>query len=473
MIATSRTSWQSIGRRVSPFKTLIAAIACVPLITTAATSPAQGAEGQLEASSVSASGSQRLQHLGRLEIPGAMSLVFSTKRPRAYVQTRLVENEALVVLDIQDPRTPKRLGHLALPNVSAEDINLAERDDGTTFVILGPADPSGGGPGLTVVDVSDDYDPKVVGVSDHGSHSWTCLSTECKYVYGTAGPEDELDQFTIMDLRKPDRPAVGAVHPSKVDGGLITHDWNYDQAGVMWAAGSNGIAAYGTKSPLEPALLNLSDLHGQHGFPEYNDRLHLHGTLRPNAAQFKPSPDPLGNKESASVHDGNVLLVSEEGTNQDCTDSFQTWYVPRLDGLPDDAAPNSGTITPLDSWNLLNDTTPGETRPSPNGEWCSVHWFDYHQDGFVVVPAYGQGTHVLDVNNPFKIKQVGYHFAPRLNGANQSNWVPERDRSGHTTGRATTLVYTADMGSHNRALAGFTPVTGGIDIFEFEPPVAE
>jgi hypothetical protein len=407
---------------------------------------------------------QNLAQVGRFELPGAMSIAFSSKRPVAYVSTRGNDSTALAVLDITEPTHPKMLATVAVPDVGQEDLNLAERPDGTAFVLLGPSHPPAQGQnGLTIVDVSDvpgtSPQPRVVGGIPQGSHTWTCLGKECNYAYATVGPGDDLSRFAIVDLRNPAEPKVAGSSESLVSGLVPTHDWKYDEAGIAWAVGGNGIAAYEVTDPTKPKALNISDKNGQFGYSEYNDRLQLHGSLRPNARLFQTGT-------TASVHSGNVLLLSEEGDDVDCTDSFQTWYVPHLDAakLPRPPAPNSGTITPLDGWSLLNDTIPGLERPV-DPDFCSVHWFDYHQDGFVTMATYRSGTRILDVRDACNIRQIGYNFTEH-NAANHSYWVPERNSSGHVNGRASSLVYTADAGSTFVTGVGEVAVLGGIDIFK-------
>lgn len=414
---------------------------------------------------------QNLQHVAHFEIPGAMAIAFSSKKPVAYVSTRGNDATALVILDITEPTHPKILATLAMEDVGQEDLNLAERADGTAFVLLGPSQPPPQGKnGLIVVDVSDvrgtSPQPKVVGGLPQGSHTWTCLGKECNYAYGTAGEGRDVSRFAIVDLRNPAEPKVADRPESLVTGSVAPiHDWNYDEAGVAWVVGGNGIVAYDVADPTKPKALNISDENGQFGHSEYNDRAQLHGSLRPNSRLFQT-------RTAASVHSGNVLLVSEEGNDQDCTDSFQTWYVPHLDAakLPRPPAPNRGTITPLDNWSLLNDTIPGLDRPV-DPDFCSVHWFDYHQDGFVTMATYGSGTRVLDVRDACNIKQIGYSFAEH-NAAIQSYWVPQRNSSGHVTGRASNLVYTADGGSSSVTGVGEVAVLGGIDIFKATLPSA-
>lgn len=412
---------------------------------------------------------QNLKSVGHLDIPGAMSITFSSRKPQAYVSTRGNSDKALVVVDITDPKRPKEVAALSsvdagldeIMNLGLEDLDLAERPDGTAFVLLSNEK------GLSIVDVSDvprNPPRRMGGFKLDFSHTWTCVGKECNYVYATTAPGDRF-KFSIFDVRNPSDPKLVATPYSLVAGLLITHDWNYDEAGLMWAVGNGGIAAYDATDPTKPKALNTSDQNGKYLYSEYNDRAQLHSSLRPNARRFKTDAN-------ASVHEGNVLLVHEEGDDQDCTDSFQTWYVPNLDArkLPNPPVPNSGTITPLDAWSLALDTIPGVHRPV-HPDFCSVHWFDYHQGGFVAMAAYGSGTRLVDVRDACNIVEVGYNWT-EYDAANQSYWVPERNRSGHVTGRASNLVYTADAGSSTVTGVGEVAVRGGIDVFEATLPSA-
>jgi hypothetical protein len=206
-------------------------------------------------------------------------------------------------------------------------------------------------------------------------------------------------------------------------------------------------------------VLNSSDVHGRD--PEWNNFI-SHNSLRPNADAFtgprlRPgNADPkgtakgharnhgIGDSGAPHVDRGNVLLVTEEDyIDVTCASegSFQTWHVPDLDPtINPDGIQDGGTITPLDQWNteLL-----GTGVSTPAGAFCSAHYFDYHQDGYVAQGWYQQGLRILDVNDPHEIRQVGYW----VTGAQETwgaNWVPEYDEDGRQTGDKTDLVYTND-----------------------------
>lgn len=409
-----------------------------------------------------------IQHIGTLLRPGGygLGIAFSRTQPYAYANGGLTTfaSRAVDVIDIRDPEAPKVVGSVPLPGQYMEDIDLGERSDGTKFVLV-TAPVSTDGPStyaVHVIDVTDATKPYVRSrIPLFGPvHTITCVSRGCDYAYGPYDTDPETGRgFTpIFDLRNLDQPSQ---LPPQLRSDVLQHDWNRDANGVMWLAGFGGVAAYDASNPAAPVLLNATDKHAaranaDNGFSPYNDKSHLHGSLRPNADRFKPNAPP-------SYANGNVLLVSEEGNNVDCTDGFETWWVPTLDPsfqpTLEPLDPNDpfspevvrGTITPLDYWSLADDV-----GMAPNGELCSVHWFDFHPRGFVVVPTYGQGTRLLDVRDPKNIKEVAVAETPG-NKALASDWVPERTTSGIATGHPSALVYTADG---NR----------GIDIFRVHLP---
>jgi len=397
--------------------------------------------------------SSGMQHVTRVPLPGAVSVAFDSRRPVAYVVTR-EHGGTVATVDMADPRRPRVLGTLAVPSQAyMEDVSVGERPDGTTFLLVREVD------GVRVVDVTDPGAPRSRGFLDVESHTWTCVDAGCSHAYGTRNGFTGTGVFAVVDLTDLDAPRTAALLPSAVG---VVHDWDRDAAGVVWAAGGNGLAAYDVTDPTRPVLVATSDAHGTKGHSEHNDQVQLHGTQRPHADRYRAGH----RRDGASLERGNVLLVSEEGNDVDCTDTVQTWHVPHLDPAlaaaesPDGLA-GRGSVTPLDTWSL--EDAPASSRP-PVSLLCSVHWFDARSDGFVVVPTYGSGTRVLDLREPLDIRQVAFHVADRVQ-AIQSRWVPERDGTGRATGRASRFVVTADVGTPT----GFTTSPdGGLDVFEVD-----
>ena len=414
--------------------------------------------------------------VGRVDDPhgdliGAMSIAFSRKKPFAFVNTRGAHSK-IVTLDISEPTAPRIIATLDMTKedgmAGMEDMNLGERPDGTAFLIVptgSTADGRSSPTGFRVVDVTKPAEPKKRRTGAIAAHTWTCATVECYSAFGVAAPDSPvLDLHNLDNLdNNPESEPAGTVR-SLV--GPYGHDWNRDGAGVLWHVGKSGLAAYDVSAPTAPQPLNASDKWG--ALPPYNDQLQLHGTLRPNAQRFTPGTA----KDAASVDNGDVLLVTEEGNDVDCTDTFQTWHIPYLDAARFRAEnqlslPSQGSITPLDTWSFATDTTPGVDRPV-NMTYCSVHWFDFHQAGFVALAAYSGGTRILDVRDARHIREVGYYFDGK-GLAMQSYWVPERDRAGQATGEASKLVYTTDVGPDATAAVGPTS-GGGIDIFRVTLP---
>ena len=401
----------------------------------------------------------------------AISTAFSTTSPTMYVNTL----NGISTYDISTPTAPKHLATLPLPHFENERMTIGERADGTKFVLVGldiygatpTKDPTkvnaGDGYELIVVDVTNPATPTIRGrlLTTTSVHTVTCIAIDCTYAY-SAGAYDK-GKFSIFDLTNLDAPTeVKTVASAAGDG----HQWDYDETGLIWHSGFNGIAAFDITDPLNPVTLNATDKNGQKGKSKYNNFI-LHNSFRPFAENFTQAVDPatgrLGSGAPA-LEAGNVLLATEEDyDNPVCggdagEGSFSTWHVPYLDAAQYDAdnptkKTGNGTIAPLDSWNTeILDTG---TR-TPLGGLCSAHYFTVNDAGFVAQGWYQQGTRILDVRNPADIKQVGYFF-----GGGSEVWipyfVPEYGADGKQTGNSTDIIYTND-------------VVRGIDVLKFTPP---
>ena len=132
---------------------------------------------------------------------------------------------------------------------------------------------------------------------------------------------------------------------------------------------------------------------------------------------------------------GNVLLVTEEDYEQtDCAQagSFQTWWVKGSTAAP------RRQIVPLDKVELAD----LGNFPSPQGAFCSSHWFDYHGSGLVAAGFYGGGTQILDVRNPRDIKPYATRSGASPRSGTPCGCRPTRRQE---TGRKTNVVYSIDL----------------------------
>jgi hypothetical protein len=357
--------------------------------------------------------------------------------------------ESLQVWNVRKPADPKLVGTLPDLVFENEAMNCGERRTkaGTKrFALIGvdlyqasPDDPQHvniGGGELIVVDVTDPKAPKIRSRTpgSTSTHTVACATPrDCTHAY-SAG-DSRSRSFSVFDLRKLHTPRELDARPRKA--GLQAfrsptagHKWNFDAAGYGTHTGFEGSAIFDVRKPARPRLVTTTGAAGRGEDPEhpgYNDFIH-HNSFRPNARAFKPDAKP-------SLRNGNVLLVTEEDYEQtDCSraGSFQTWWVKRLDGTKD-------AIVPLDKVEL----TDLGNFPSPQGAFCSSHWFDYRPGGLVAVGFYGGGTQVLDVRDPTRIKP----YAHSIHGASEvwdAMWVPVY-KNGKQTGSKRRLVYSIDL----------------------------
>ncbi len=357
--------------------------------------------------------------------------------------------ESLQVWNVSKPAAPRLVGTLPNALFENEAMNCGERRtrSGTErFALIGvdlhqasPDDPEHvnvGGGELIVVDVTDPSTPTIRSRTpgSTSTHTVACATPRnCRFAY-SAG-DSSSQSFSIFDLRRLDRPRELDARPRKAglqafSSPTAGHKWNFDRAGYGTHTGFDGSAMFDVRKPARPRLVTTTGLAGRGDdpdYPGYNDFIH-HNSFRPNAKAFKPGRRP-------SLKNGNVLLVTEEDYEQtDCSKagSFQTWWVKRLDG-------RKNAIVPLDKVELAD----LGSFPSPQGAFCSSHWFDYRPGGLVAAGFYGGGTQILDVRNPRDIKP----YAHSVWGASEvwdAMWVPTYKR-GKQTGHKTPLVYSIDL----------------------------
>jgi len=435
--------------------------------------------------------SDNVDLLATIPLPGAISTAFATDRPVMYVNT----TQGITTFDISNPGLPTPLGQLALPHFENEAMALGERPDGTKFVLVGidvfavsPTDPDNlvkPTPGLSrehliIVDVTDPTAPAVRSRLDTttSTHTVQCVGPACEYAY-TSGAYDN-GRFEVVDLRDLDNPVLVGIRRNVAGLGGGNHQWDVDDAGVLWGSGGSGLAAFDVSDPVNPVTLTSTNPAGSAS--PYNDFI-LHNSFRPHADAFTQARDETGrlvsgSPETASVFDGNVVLATEEDYDSPLCEggegTFSTWHVPYLDAAQyaEDnpaLAANRGRMTPLDTWNTeILDTG----MPTVAGAFCSAHYFTYHDSGFIAQAWYQQGTRILDVRNPRDIKQVGYFFT----GASETwhtYWVPDYDNDGKQTGRQSRIVYTNDAARGIDVLRVVLPATPPQSTVALQAPVLD
>lgn len=399
---------------------------------------------------------------------GAFSTAFDPTRPLMYVNT----GQGVSIYDTTNPEIPLPAGRVELPHFENEGMTLGQREDGTTFLLIGidlfgvnPGDGGGrwtvDGSSFYVVDVTDPAGAFVRSFTDvpTSTHTISCMNPECTVAW-TSGVYDGGTMHAILmgyqGQGSLDNPVVGPeLHHINGDG-FGVHQWTLDDAGYVIGTGGGGTGIYDISNPLNPVPLNTTDANG--ALPPYNDFIQHNGD-RPNgsAMTVATTPEELADQKAADYHvdNGNVLVVTEEDYDSpDCQGvagvdapegGVSTWGVPYLSGtqLAADNPGLSGTagsIEPLDTWNSeLYDLG----VPTPAGALCSAHYFTYHDAGFIAQGWYQQGTRILDLRDPTDIKQVGY-FIAQASETWHAYWAPERDENGHVTGNDSNVLYTND-----------------------------
>ena len=442
---------------------LLAALATVLAGTVAATGPAAAHGGKADPARITTGvppaveapvQSRRMtavdQEPGQLAISGC----FLPTAP-LYVTSGL---DSVRVYDVSDPEDPVQVGVLANALFENEAMTCGERrtpDGRERFALIGvdlvqaspgTRPPHVGGEELIVVDVTDPTNPTIRSRTEAttSTHTVACVEQrrcETAYSAGNGGT------FSILDLRDLDAPVE--VDSDRATDGVqgfdsptTAHKWNFDEAGYGTHTGFDGASMWEVDRPRRPRLVTTTGAAGRGedpDFPGWNDFI-LHNSFRPHADRFRPGAKP-------SLRNGNVLLVTEEDYEEtDCAKagSFQTWWVKRLDGT-------ESAIVPLDKVELAD----LGSFPSPQGAFCSSHWFDFRPGGLVAAGFYGGGTQLLDVRDPRDIKP----YAHSVWGASEvwdAMWVPVY-RNGRITGRMTDVVYAVDL-------------VRGLDVYDVKVP---
>ncbi len=366
---------------------------------------------------------------GTLAEPKVISARF--KDGLMYVSTL----RGLVVYDIADPEAPEKVGELALPHFENEDVDLAGD------ILLISNDPSEGQGILYVIDISDPTSPEILSQLQTGNaadqngldltvgflqdffpqagglptgkgigHTVSCVPPSCRYAY-LAGTSLDTG-IHIVDLTNPEAPKYyddpATADPTVRDyaftpvanGGLATHDVQYDRQGLAWFVGGGGTAGYDITNPVKPVLvystgenaISRASSEAANDGSTVNDFIHHNSMRIPNSSLLTPAAgaDP--------EEDSDVVLITEEDYNRPgCVGagSFQTWRIGA-----------AGILTVLDKFDA--------EQPDPERQsLCSAHYFD-EDHGLVAQGWYEQGTKFLDVSNPSDIRLVG-HWLPAKN----------------------------------------------------------
>jgi hypothetical protein len=322
----------------------------------------------------------------------------------------------ITVLDIAQADDPKLVGALPLPHFENEDVDLC----GDTLIVVNDREAYDLGSVLYVVTIADPTTPAIsavlpLGLTGSGrgaGHIANFVKADCSQLWVDGG-----NLVEVVDLTIPSAPrSLGKFESvaSQSEGFPVTHDSELDSTGTVWSVGGGGAAGYAlTANPLAPRLLGSTGAAGRNLSP-YNDFI-LHNSQRRGKTLLITEEDYIDTDE---VPPGGCRGQGK----------FETWDLSRL---------SQGAITPLGTWETeLNGmfTSGAVDSKAPVTVNCSSHWFDA-KDGVAAVGWYEQGVRFLDYRRPAEITQVGYYIP-----ANGSTWAAYWS----PTDPAGEIVYTAD-----------------------------
>jgi hypothetical protein len=377
-------------------------LALAGLLTAAVLAPPAGADpGQLPTASsgVATANVHLVSHA--YDLGGAVSGAFLGTKTYVLSEPDVVWNEGgatlksltggLGVFDVSNPRAPKQVAKLDLPNYQNEDISVSQT---RRFAVMSQ-DTQPGAPGrVNLVDLRTPSKPAVIGSVDlvQGAGHTSTLVDHDRYLWVSGGKA-----MVVVDVRDLAHPRVLGSFPTPAGGSV--HDAEVDRYGDITVYGSNGVAVHRLgRDPLHPVLVARITAADNAA----TNNLILHGGKR---------------------LDRDTWLITEESYAPGCTNDgrFETWRIDRRAHL----------LRPVGSWNApLNADNHG---PLTQKEYCSSHWFSVNSNEVVADGWYGAGVRFLDVSDPRHPRPIGV-WAGDSTTASQALFFPGRDD----------LVYVAD-----------------------------
>ena len=362
------------------------------------TPPAHGDPLQLSPTSASGAATPNV-HLVKhaFDTGGAVSGGFLGRSLYVLSEPDLVWNEGgatvktltggLAVFDVKDPKNPKQVGMLSLPNYQNEDISVSTA---RRFAVMSQ---DGSGGQVNLVDLRTPTTPKVIGsvkLPSGAGHTATLVDHD-RYLWVSGS-----SKVVVVDVRTLTAPKVVGSFATPVGS---VHDAYVDQYGDITVYGRGGVSVHHlTGNPLKPSLVATITAKDNAA----NNNLILHGGRR---------------------LDRDTWLITEESYGPTCTDDgrFEVWKLDRKAHL----------LRPLSSWDAP--TNADNHGPLAQKQYCSSHWFDVNSNKVVADGWYGAGVRFLDVSNPKHPRPIGV-WAGDSTTASQADFFPGRDD----------LVYVAD-----------------------------
>jgi hypothetical protein len=378
----------------------------------------------------SAQATSNIRHLSRMELPGGGQIAIQGHF--AYVGHQNGP-EGTTILDISEPRKPKIVSRLMVPNELTHTHKVRVIDD--LMVTNSELQPGSGrrnefaDAGFRIYDVKDRTNPKLVTfVKTHGKgvhrfdldQDYAYISTEMEGFVGNI--------LVIYDIRNPSRPVEVSrwwMQGQNVAGGETAHPKGTEHR--LHHAMRSGNQMYAGCWASGVAIVDVSDIsrprtvsHVQYDAPEPTHT-------------FLKVPFPIAGR--------SIAVSTEEERGHRGPDAgkphapLRTWDVtdpakPKLlytHEVPDDASPYHGSTCRFGAHQLREQVD---------------------KDGLLYVTWFGAGLRIVDINDPVLPVEKG-HFIPK-------------------PGDGQKAPLTNDVAMDERGLIYFTDKACGLDIIEFE-----
>lgn len=376
--------------------------------------------------------SSNIRHLSRTELPGGGQIVIQGHH--AYVGHQNGP-EGTTILDVSDPRKPKIVSRLMVPNELTHTHKV--RVVGDLMVTNSEHQPGSGrrnefkDAGFRIYNIADPANLRLVtfvptfGKGVHRfdlDESYAYISTEMEGFVGNI--------LVIYDIRHPSRPVEVSrwwMHGQNVGGGEPPHPKGTEHR--LHHAMRSGDQMYAGCWASGVAIIDVSDI----GQP----RTLSHYQYDP------PRPEPTHTflKVPFPINGRTIAVSTEEERPQRGPDAekphaaFRTWDV------TDPTKPQ-----PLYTYDVPDDASPYHGRKFRFG----AHQLREHvdKDGLVYVTWFGAGLRIIDINDPSHPREKGYI-------------IPK-------PGDGQKAPLTNDVAMDDRGLIYFTDKARGLDVIEFQ-----
>ena len=297
----------------------------------------------------------------------------------------VTSSRGLTIYDVSDPIAPQRMSFLPLvqqPRAPEEDPDT----NGRILLVGSGIDAEGGLEGkLSVIDVEDKTNPRIIGsLVGAEEHTTTCV-LDCSWAY--------LDDGRIIDLRDPTQPKVAGDWWEGTDVSRA-HDVTEVAPGIVMTSSTPMLLLDARKNPANPEV--VATVGG-------TDPRYIHSNAWPRR-----------------MKDRFLLVQAESLTGADTCDGEETGSLMTFDATK---WRKTRTFSMIDEMRL-GTGLPTEGK-MPISTYCA-HWFEVHpgyrNGGVVAMAWYENGVHLVDVSDKGKISSIGY-FLPAGGSASAVYWI--------------------------------------------------